>query len=122
MLSGSEEALSPEECDRASSRLTPGGEYGTPSLEGVLPSSRSGPHDWLAHCSLGEHAAHPRPQSCLHHPIRASITVVLMLKEFGKPLSGPVNPVLDRAKRGSAEFGDLLIAVTLHPQRAAGSP
>src|SRR5215211_2360737 len=40
-----------------------------------------------------------------------------MLKEFGKPLSGPVNPALDRAKRGSADFGDLLIAVTLRPHQ-----
>src|SRR5215207_5827790 len=44
-----------------------------------------------------------RPQSGVRHPIRAKIAVVLMPEEFGKALSGAVDPALDRADGSAAD-------------------
>src|SRR4029450_1110947 len=62
-----------------------------------------------SYASVGEHSGHPRTQRCLPHSIRASIAVVVMSQEFGKALSGAVDPALDRADLGATDHSRFLV-------------
>src|SRR5215207_2574738 len=62
-----------------------------------------------SYASVGDHSGHPRTQRCLPHSIRASIAVVVMSQEFGKALSGAVDPALDRADLGATDHSRFLV-------------
>src|SRR5215210_7982611 len=95
---------------RASSQLTQG-RVERPIQKGA-PKLAIRSVDGLTYRSLGRARCSCLAQSCLCHSIRANIAVVLMPKEFGKPLSGAVHPALDRANRNTADHRHLLVAQT----------